>query len=374
MDFVKRVQIAEIICFTNSLKSITNKDEDILNKKLTWLENNSNISNLHSNEAFYYIMNTLALKYWAQGDTLKSHLCFGTKSSADYSVHGYYSTNVFNYNLEGNYHNEPIEKLFSLVKYYWDSFTTENNLSDFEKFLLKNYAYTSDELATILAKDNICKGDFELAKIYLKNRYSPESGDNSETLYTDPFIMNINDCHDCDWKLENITHYTLLSFSNKMSELQDKASKENNSNKAADYYFLLANGYYNITFFGNSWNASAFSRDFNSPAYYDGSNYNFYDCSRAEENYLKAARLTKKKEFAARCYFMAAKCEQNRYYNEVFSDKYSYYSKSEKEMNELENEKYKTYFKKLVNDYSNTQFVKEALKECKYFNYFVTHN
>lgn len=372
LDFVKRVQIAEIICFTNSLKSITNKDEDILNKKLTWLENNSNISKLHSNDAFYYIMNTLAIKYWAQGDTLKSHLCFGIKSSADYSGYSYDNTNVFNYKLEGNYHNEPIEKLFLLVKDFQDTYSTKSSVSAFEKFLFKNYSYSSQELSNILAKENICKGRFEQAKTYLKYSNYSDSEDNSEALYTDPFIMNINDCHDCDWKVENVTRYSLLSFTNQMLELLVKVSKEDNPNKAADYYYMLANGYYNITFFGNCWNASSYYREFNYPAFFEGSNYAFYDCSRAEECYLKAARLTKKKEFAARCYFMAAKCEQNRYYNDVFSQKYSYYSMSEQDMDKLKFDNYKIYFKKLTNDYSKTKFFKEALKECKYFNYFVT--
>jgi len=374
MNFVKRVQVAEIISFANSLKSIDKSDEDILNKKLCWLESNLNNSLLQTKEAYYYIMNTLALKYWAQGDTIKSHLCFGIKSLENYFQYNYNSNTVFNYSLEGNYHSEPVDKLFLLVKHFWDTYSVKNNFSAFENFLIKHYSYSTQELSNILAKENICKGRFEQAKTYLKYCNYSDTEDNSETLYTDPFIMNINDCHDCDWKLENVTRYSLLSFTNKMLDIADKVSKEKNSNKAANYYYLLANGYYNITFFGNCWNASSFSREFNYPAFFEGSNSAFYDCSRAEENYIKAVKKTNNKEFAAKCYFMAAKCEQNRYYNEEFSQKYSYYSKSKQDLDKLKFDKYKTYFKKLVNNYSDTKFFKEALKECKYFNYFVTNN
>jgi hypothetical protein len=160
-----------------------------------------------------------------------------------------------------------------------------------------------------------------------------------------------------------------------MIELKYLAETTADKEKSANYYYLLANGYYNITYYGNSWMVSCFNtRGELQNFYIEGENYDLYDCSTAEQNYLKAAQKTKNKEFEARCYFMAAKCEQNKFYNNERSIS-EYNTKEDYDrLLKIKTENYKTYFKKLTNNYSDTEFFKEALKECKYFNYFVTHN
>jgi hypothetical protein len=150
------------------------------------------------------------------------------------------------------------------------------------------------------------------------------------------------------------------------------AENEKDNNKSAQYYFELANGYYNITFYGNSWMASSFNTRGLLPwGYTKEQNYDFYDCSRAEENYLKAAKKTANKEFAAQCYFMAAKCEQNKFYNNMPWLPYTYYMDTVDKEYLREKMKYKNYFSVLKEKYSQTDFYQEALKECNYFNYFV---
>ena len=61
---------------------------------------------------------------------------------------------------------------------------------------------------------------------------------------------------------------------------------------------------------------------------------------------------------------MAAKCEQNKYY---LSHDYE-----EGNANGRKG-KYRTFFHKIKSDYSNTQYYKQAIKECGYFKYFVEH-
>ena len=180
--------------------------------------------------------------------------------------------------------------------------------------------------------------------------------------------MDLKDCEDCDARSLTVKLYTKCSFAKRMLELE-KEVKTTTQNRAENY-FLLANAYYNLTYFGNSWMIIDFYR-----SYYD--NYydpNYLDCSKAEEYYLKAMTVSNKKEFKAKCLFMAAKCEQNRFYidKEIFKSRDYYYSYDYESNAKIKKENYRMYFKNLKDEYSKTEFYKQALKECKYFNYFVT--
>jgi hypothetical protein len=190
-----------------------------------------------------------------------------------------------------------------------------------------------------------------------------------EYLPADPFNMNIKDCHRCDAKSLNEKLYNKRTFAQRMKLLENdiKISPDNR----AETYFLLANAYYNMTYFGNSWMIVDFYRSYRSDWY----SPNFLDCSKAESYYLKAMTLSNDNEFQAKCVFMAAKCEQNRYYIDkgLLTDDGEYYSSDCEKNPNIKKENYKTYFKTLVDKYSKTQFYKEALKECKYFNNFAAN-
>lgn len=379
LDFVKRVQIAEVICKVNSINKIDGKTEEWLVKDVKWLKKTRPLKKLRAEDALLYIMNTLAKKYWAQGDTLKSHFCFGISGKNKPWEDFFTTLSPFRYDLSLDYHKQPVEQIYRAIKEYEPWYRKET--TEWMRFLIENYYYSIKELDYILAKKYIAKGMFEEAIEKLKSHINNEdyyhpNVDETQKFMADPFIIHINDCHDCDFMLTKDTVYTLLSFSRKMIELKKLPESEKDNQKTAEYYFLLVNGYYNITYYGNSWMVSCFNTRGKLTSYYvGGENFDLYDCSRAEEYYLKAAKTTPDKEFAAECYFMASKCEQNRFYNEEHPETYKWYSNKkliDKETIKFEN--YKTYFEKMANDYSNTKFYTEALKECKYFNYFATKN
>ena len=92
----------------------------------------------------------------------------------------------------------------------------------------------------------------------------------------------------------------------------------------------------------------------------------FVDCSRAQYHYdtaMKLAEASGDRELASRSCFMAAKCEQNRYYVTVVGDD---------ETGKIKNPQFRRYFSALRDTYRNTRFYDEAIKECKYFSYFVS--
>ena len=77
-----------------------------------------------------------------------------------------------------------------------------------------------------------------------------DAGAGTEPISADPFMIHINDNHDSDAAIKNKTAYTMKTFVQKMIELEKQASR--NGKDVAQDYFLLANGYYNMSYFGNN--------------------------------------------------------------------------------------------------------------------------
>ena len=143
-----------------------------------------------------------------------------------------------------------------------------------------------------------------------------------------------------------------------MVEMKNKALS--NKSDAAQNYFLLANGFYNMSYFGN---ARVFYENSINPFYL----YFYYsmDNTKAPENdnslalkyYLLAKDHAVDKEFKAKCTFMAAKCEQNEWF----------LNKSKDSKDDFRSGKYFTILK---NEYASTKYYAEIIKECGYFKTF----
>lgn len=200
----------------------------------------------------------------------------------------------------------------------------------------------------------------------------------STPLKTNPFNMEIRDCIWGDWGDENScnhkpTKYTKASFAKKLEEIKQIADS---LNSAMDY-FLLGNAYYNMTYYGPNWEALSYSR---SGSYTTG----FADCSIALNFYKKAIQLfNNDKEMQAKATFMAAKCEQNIYYNTVYemdkwTDPIEWDWQNPKQgiinyNNQAAAAGYKTYFNSLEKDFKDTQYYQEIINECSYFDIYVSN-
>jgi len=171
-----------------------------------------------------------------------------------------------------------------------------------------------------------------------------------------PFTIHIRDCHECDHAAVQKTHYNRITFIEKLIEMRNTATAK--PAEAAQNYFLMANGFYNMTHFGNA-------RLFYANNLVDG-NFYYYDETALPEKqgdialkyYLLAKKSSTDKEFKAKCTFMAAKCELNAYfYNRLGEAK--------------EDFKSGVYFASLKSEYSDTKYYREVIKECGYFRTYL---
>ena len=99
---------------------------------------------------------------------------------------------------------------------------------------------------------------------------------------------------------------------------------------------------------------------------------NYYKLSdKAKAYYEETIKLSNDRELNARCLYLIAKCELNDHYNN--ENKYDTYPVLLNEWYDLDLPKLNS-FKKLKNEYSNTNFHKLIIQECSYFRYYSASN
>jgi hypothetical protein len=220
----------------------------------------------------------------------------------------------------------------------------------FDKFLVKNYRYSAEELQELRGLDFLYAGDFTQALATFRNAGDAVRMD----LPADPFTIHIKDCHDCDSEAPH-TKYSKASFAERMLSLSRAAEGQGETAAAAS--FELANGFYNMSYYGNG------------RAIYDNMHSNLgprdtadrnaelpLNVDLAEKYYLQASSQSSNREFKAKALFMAAKTEQNRYYN------------MRKSPTDPQPQR---YFGMLKAAYSNTQYYQEIIRECGTFRTYL---
>lgn len=305
----------------SQLKRIDAKEEEKLVEPLNWLKNakegNGHIEGLRVGDC----SGEMGKVYLKQRDTLKAN-CF-TDTIIDYG------STVW------------VQKVIDLMN--------KPNKSAFETTMLKYYPRTLDQLyyhqgVLFAYDDDINKAIAFMSKVTDMRDY---------VLPANPFNIHINDCHDCDQALKQKHQFTALEFLKAMQTIQAelKAGKDKYKNA-----LLLANAYYNISYYGNC-------RPFYGMDRLNNPNISSQNITR--KYYLLARNYAQTNEQKAKCTFMASKCEHNDYYNTV---DVSYEWLPYEQATPAPTEK---YFKELKNNYSNTQYYREVLKECGYFRDFV---
>lgn len=216
-----------------------------------------------------------------------------------------------------------------------------NAESPFDRWLVRNYNYSVNDLEDLRAINFLYAGDLSDALDAFNRAGAPRM------LNADPFTIHIKDCHDCDAAAQHTT-YSAVSFTERMIQLSRTA--QGSGELAAAAAFELGNGFYNMSYWGNS------------RVVYSTKNGNFEDAAMtrtmglAEKYYLRARDLATNKEAKARAVFMAAKAEQNRYYLTRKSD-------SEPQPH--------SYFQMLRAQFSDAQYYQEIIRECEYFRRFL---
>ena len=221
--------------------------------------------------------------------------------------------------------------------------------TDFDRFLLSNFRLNEGYMQQMRALHYLYAGEFAKAT----EAFNTAAGATS-ALAADPFEIHINDCHSCDAERPH-EFRTRSGVAERLLELSGIAAGSGQA--AADASFGIANALYNISHYGNA--RSLKGSDYATNVFLGISAYATRDDKNVvlnmdlvEKYYVQAANLSTDKEFKAKALFMAAKAEQNRSYNTSGPNP-------------------RLYFARLKDQFSDTQYYQEIIKECGRFKAYL---
>ncbi len=240
------------------------------------------------------------------------------------------------------------------------SFLERKHVNEFEDFISSNYVLKENELQRLLIVNYLYEYKFnEAAAIYNVYKEDPQN-----VFSSNPFNIRIVDCHECDDNSNTKNTYNTFTLLNKLIELKNNGENAKDKEEKAKSYFLLANGLYNITWYGNlryMRSEDKVDYDYSFVVYSELSGFlkktSFFDCSESLKYYQLAANLTSNKEFKAKCTWMMAKCEHNNWLN----------AEHPEYKGDFKAGKYFAQFKQM----NNTRYYNEVLNECGYFKTYI---
>ena len=167
---------------------------------------------------------------------------------------------------------------------------TDQRTTEFDRFVL-DQSHVKEDLQQELAVRLTLDGDFQGAK-----RVFDTSNAKSELLGTDPFVIHIKDCHDCDHeKFGATSKWTHKNLVARLAELELTA--KGGGEPGARAALAIGNAVYNITHHGNA-------RTFTG-----GTHQSTADARLAERYYKKAYDSSGNRELKAKAAWLAAKAE-----------------------------------------------------------------
>ncbi len=169
------------------------------------------------------------------------------------------------------------------------------------------------------------------------------------TLHTDPFVIHIRDCHDCDHEKYDKAPWTHANFLARLVELQKAANGKGQA--AADAALALGNAYYNVTYYGNA------------RVVFEDTHQETRDTRPAERWYKRAFELGSSREFKAKAAFLAAKAELGRLMAEPHL--------RANDPNDTGGLPVAKQWFTIEKGFKDTQYYKDALKECGAFSDFI---
>ncbi|OQP58408.1 hypothetical protein [Niastella populi] len=240
------------------------------------------------------------------------------------------------------------------------TFLAKTNKTPYEALYAKLYPLTANNLVEYQAIALALHDNLEEAIAKMETLPATNT-----TLPGNPFNGRLQDCHDCDHEAAQKIKYTKLSLLKKMKEMEDKIKAG-----GAEVYtnaMLVANAFYNMTHYGNarafyenqiigSYHYSPFAIDQQFRSL-------LIDMSLPTKYYTQALNAAKTDEQKAKCYFMLAKCERNKYYNtNLYNKKEYHYGDRANLADYLAWDGFKS-----LKQYKTTKFYQEAIRECGYF-------
>ena len=275
--------------------------------------------------------------------------------------------------------------------------------TDFDRRLLALTSLPADYFYTLLGRRLMAEqryGEAADAWAKLKNpanawrtqtRYNDDGTETEEStlgLYftKDPFELPLKNTR------PKPNSYTPVTFARRMHELQEKARKLD-GDEAAEAYYELGCGAYNLSYYGNSWLLIRRAWSSSEPTYssYINTPDNrqtqltaqaqqdpYYTTAPAKAFFALSAKAAKSPELADRATYLAARCEENQFLTRraaEVAERGGYVADDDadfnKTMNDLRRNEYATTFTDFFKNHTRSNYHKQMIRECAIYNDFL---
>lgn len=193
------------------------------------------------------------------------------------------------------------------------NFSQKKTRNTFHDWLVKKLREDEGKLYDLLGTKHIRRNELKPAILAFKK--VPNEWMNREEykhyLGANPFYADFYTEHR---KTKGDTvRYTKLEIAQKLQKMLDKAENPSlNPEKRSHLYFQVANCYFNMTHYGNSWMMRRFWWSRNDPKTSLPDEAEYHECSLAKKYYEKAEELATNEKIQSLCVRMQGRCEQYR--------------------------------------------------------------
>jgi hypothetical protein len=239
--------------------------------------------------------------YWEEMESVVAW----QRRTAKFSWYSYTFTNYFDY-MDATYSPDQLRSLISSIE-------NTPRTGDFESWKCELARNDLSRLYDLLGTKYMRINELQLALNSFQKvndtLWTSKHAPFAQYLDANPFYTDFYNEHS-KMPADSI-RFTKVSLTQKLLRYRALAEDVNNPDRDY-YYFLVANCYLNMTYYGNSWIMKRYwwssSR---TDVEYAGGN-DFFCCDYAKQYYLKAKAVSKNKKFAALCLRMAGRCEKYR--------------------------------------------------------------
>lgn len=326
-----QIHLIRIVAELNPQNAPTPTTDAWLLAELQWLEKNKVAVHQYS-KSFYKLMMALTNRYWEAGDIIRATLChskvfdfvrfedsfYSEKDSIDYNFEdtkmnereagmNYYSSYLFF--LDEKASPRQVEELLTFLDK-----PSKNALESYLASTLQGHKNRLYDLLGIkyMRENNLTKAHAAFGKV--SNAFwLSEKESYKKYLNANPFYTNFYQEHSAS-KADVVT-FTKYSLTDSLIHVLERAENPKEPNRAK-WYFLAANCYLNMTYWGNSWIMTRYWHSRNElsdwgdhPYQHYSDNPIYYECNQALQLYLKARQFAKTKRMEAFCTRMAGRCQ-----------------------------------------------------------------
>ncbi|WP_234736138.1 hypothetical protein [Tellurirhabdus bombi] len=265
------------------------------------------------------------------------------------------------------------------------AFATQQSPTAFDTRLLKLTGFNNDYFYALLGRRLMAEHQYAQAgEAFAKVSPSVWQEEAFREYFTrNPFTVKMPG--------ENRTNtHTPVTFAQRMAELQTQA-KNASGNQAAELYYQLGCGAYNLSWHGNAWLLVRRYRSSIEPSAYKYAPYRqtineqgleqmandtYYTTAPARAFFEQAAKAAQDPNLAAKAMYMAARCEENAFLTRkaVEEAKRGYEGDPnpfKESMRNLRKTEYATVFEQYKKQYAESTFNREMIRECALYSAFL---